>query len=405
MKAIWIICQHAGSPRHGMNYRPYHLARELAALGVDVTVISGSTSHEYYAPPVTTGRYTFEDVDGLRYVWIRTPAYGESRSLGRVKAWAAYLAGLYGIERAGLPKPDAIIVSSPPPYPIVPAARLARRHGAKLVFEVRDLWPLSLVELGNIGVKHPFIRITQAIENYAYSRSDLVVSVLPGAKQHMVSHGLDPGKFLAVPNGAMVLDQATKVDPRVKSAFLGPRFIVGYAGKLGVSNAMDAFVSAAVELAEREDLGFVVIGEGAELERLRELGRPAIDRGGLAFLPRVPKTEVLGMIAAFDLAWVGIKDSPLYSHGISLTKLFDYMNVARPIVLSASAGNDPVSESGCGVTVPPEDARALAAAIVALAKLGRDELERMGTAGRRYLEERHDWKILGNRYHEALFGS
>ncbi len=267
MKSVWIVCQHAGSPRHGMNYRPYHLARELTALGVDVTVISGSTSHEYYAPPVTNGRYTLEDVDGLRYVWIRTPGYGESRSLGRVKAWAAYLAGLYGIGRVGLPRPDAIIVSSPPPYPIVPAARLARRYGSKLVFEVRDLWPLSLVELGGASPRHPFVMLTQWVEDFAYRRSGLVVCVVAGALEYMRSRGLDPGKFLHIPNGVSVANMPPSATT-TRRAFPDRRFIVGYAGKVGIAYGMEALLEAARLLKLRPDIGIAVCGAGKGARKL-----------------------------------------------------------------------------------------------------------------------------------------
>lgn len=317
----------------------------------------------------------------------------------------AYLAGLYGIGRIELPKPDAIVVSSPPPYPIVPAARLAKRHGAKLVFEVRDLWPLSLMEIGSIRKGHPFIRITQMVEDFAYARSDKVVSVLPKTMEYMRSRGLDPSKFVSIPNGIAVSTTECVADPEVRAALPGRRFIVGYAGKLGASNAMDAFIRAAGRLSDRDDVGFAIVGDGAEKSRLAELARTVGAVKNLVFLPRVPKEEIRGKLAAFDAVWVGLKDSPLYEHGVSLTKLFDYMESRKPILFSSGAANDPVTEAGCGITVPPEDDASLAVAIQGLADAHPANLAAMGAAGRRYLEERHDWKILGERYHEALFGS
>lgn len=404
MKSVWIICQHAGSPRHGMNYRPYHLARELAALGVDVTVISGSTSHEYYAPPVTTGRYTFEDVDGLRYVWIRTPAYGESRSLGRVKAWAVYLAGLYGIERAGLPKPDAIIVSSPPPYPIVPAARLARRHGAKLVFEVRDLWPLSLVELGGASARHPFVILTQWVEDFAYRRSDRVVCVVSGALDHMKSRGMDPAKFLHVPNGISLENVGSTPPDAPRRIFTDRRFVIGYAGKVGIAYGIDALLGAAVRLRARADIGIAVVGTGTYRDELSAKAK-ALSLDNIAFLPPVKKDEVPALLAGFDACYLGLRPEPLFRYGVSPTKLFDYMAASKPILWAVDAGNDPVGEAGCGVAAKAGDPESIAAAIARLADAPVSDLAAMGAAGRRYLEERHDWKILGKRYHEALFGS
>ncbi|HPE37192.1 MAG TPA: glycosyltransferase family 4 protein, partial [Spirochaetales bacterium] len=390
-----------GSPRHGMNYRPYHLARELTALGVDVTVISGSTSHEYYAPPVTNGRYTLEDVDGLRYVWIRTPGYGESRSLGRVKAWAAYLAGLYGIGRVGLPRPDAIIVSSPPPYPIVPAARLARRYGSKLVFEVRDLWPLSLVELGGASPRHPFVMLTQWVEDFAYRRSGLVVCVVAGALEYMRSRGLDPGKFLHIPNGVSVANMPPSATT-TRRAFPDRRFIVGYAGKVGIAYGMEALLEAARLLKRRPDIGIAVVGAGTYRD---ELAARADESGldNIRFLPPVPKAQVPDVLAGFDACYLGLRPEPLFRYGVSPTKLFDYMAAAKPIVWAIDSGNNPVEEAACGVGAKAGDPASIARAIERLADEPALERKAMGERGRRYLEERHDWAVLGQRYHEALF--
>ena len=402
--SAWIICQHAGSPRHGMNYRPYYLARELAARGVAVTVFSGSTSHEYHAPPVTTGRYTEEDVDGLRYVWIRTPAYGESRSLGRVKTWAAYLAGLYALPAARWPRPDAIVVSSPPPYPVLPAARLARRFGARLVFEVRDLWPLSLVELGGYSTRHPFVRLTQWVEDYAYRRADLVVSVLPAAESHMRSRGLDPAKYRHVPNGALVPDGPPAApSDAARNLLPGRRFVVGYAGKVGIAYGLDVLVDAAALLRHRTDIGIAIVGGGTDRDALAARAT-ALGLDNVAFMPPVPKAEVPGLLAGMDACWLGLRDEPLFRFGVSPTKLFDYMLAGRPVVMGIRAGNDPVADAGCGITVPPADPRALADAIVRLADSAPDALRAMGEAGHRYLAERHDWKTLGSRYYDILFG-
>jgi glycosyltransferase involved in cell wall biosynthesis len=406
MKRVWIICQHAGSPRHGMNYRPYNVARQLAARGIDVTIFSGSTSHEFYAPPVTTGRYTFEDVDGLRYCWIRTPEYSESKSAGRVLAWLAYLRGLAGITRLGLDAPDAIVVSSPPPYPIVAGASLARRYGARLVFEVRDLWPLSLVELGRISRAHPLIVITQWIEDFAYYRADLVISVLPEAEGYMRGRGLAEGKFAYVPNGVDVsaTPQLSVCDEQntVRRAMPGRPFIVGYVGKAGLANALSAFVGAANELRTRRDIGFAIVGDGSDITALKRQAAD-LDLDNLVFIPSVPKAEVPGILASLDACYLGLKAEPVFRFGISPTKLFDYLLAARPVIMAVDAGNDPVRDAGCGFTVKPEDSKAIAEAVARLADMDRDEREGMGRAGRAYVEANHDWSILGGRYAEILF--
>jgi len=198
---IWIFCPFAGSPRHGMNYRQFYFAREFVRAGHEVLIVSSSYSHQFLVQPKTKGVYTKQNLEGVEYIWIKCPSFNGSADPKRIFNWLVFTARLYGIPRQIAAKPDAIIVSSPIPYPIVPAAYLARRLGARLVFEVRDLWPLSLVALGSYSENNPFIRLTQWVEDFAYRRADLVVSALPKAYEHMKTRGLLPQKFVWISNG------------------------------------------------------------------------------------------------------------------------------------------------------------------------------------------------------------
>jgi glycosyltransferase involved in cell wall biosynthesis len=390
-----------------MNFRPYHIARQLKNHGVDVTVVSASTSHEFYSPPVTTGRYTMENVDGIRYIWIKTPIYRASRSIGRVFAWFSYMAGLWRLPHLKLKKPDIIIISSPPPYPFWPANSLARRYSSALVLDVRDLWPLSLVELGGSSRLHPLVLLTQLLEDWAYKRSDIVVSVLPAAKEYMQSHGLAADKFRYIPNGVDIRSQALP-DPAsaashksVDRPFPGRRFLVGYVGKVGGTYGLDSLVSAAALLENRKDIGIVVIGSGSSRTELINRAAEMV-LNNIMFIPAIPKSDVQAMLASFDVCYLGLRNQALFRYGVSPTKLFDYMAASRPIIMAIAAGNDPVREAGCGISVAPGNPAALAEAICSLADTDVKDLEIMGKAGRLYLETNHDWMILGRHYMAAL---
>ena len=409
-KAVWVICQYAGSPRHGMNYRPYNIGQALKERGFDVTIISGSWSHQFFAPPRTEGIYTLEDVDGLRYCWIRTPAYPESHSSGRVLSWLCFLLHLFPLGRRakalGLPKPDSIIISSPSPYPVLAAARLARYFAARLVFEVRDLWPLSLIELGGYSARHPFMILTQWIEDFAYRHADRVVSVLPVAESYMLSRGMAPGKFVYIPNGITASDIhgvpcGVTYSGLLRAAFSRETFIIGYSGTLGLANALTCLVDAAALLKDNPEIGFAIIGEGAELAALKrrcaELGT-----NNVVFFPSVPKQQIPDLLAQLDACYLGLRAEAVFRFGISPTKLFDYLLAARPVIMAIDAGNDIVAEAGCGITVPPEDPTSLAAAVKRLASISPSERASMGAAGRAYVLEKHHWSVLGERYVHIL---
>lgn len=407
---VWIICQHAGAPRYGMNYRPYNLGRELSAQGIDVTIIGSPFSHQFFASPeLGAGNYTMEEIDGMRYCWVRTADYPESQSLARVRAWWDFAWRLLPLARRaaglGIPAPDTILVSSPPPYAILPAARLAKKFGARLVFEARDLWPLSLIGLGGHSPRHPFIAFTQWVENFACRRADAVVSVPPAAEPYLREHGLDAGKFHHIPNGINLdresLESAEHASDLVRKALPDRRFIVGYTGTVGLANALSHFVEAADLLRGRAEIGFAIIGDGADIPRLKRL---AADKklDNIAFVPAVPKTRIPSILADLDACFLSLKHEAVFRHGVSPTKLFDYLLAAKPVIMAVDAGNDIVGSAGCGITVRPEDPGAIAEAVIALAEMRLEKRQAMGLAGKAYVIKNHEWSELGKRYAKIL---
>jgi glycosyltransferase involved in cell wall biosynthesis len=384
-----------------MEFRHYEIGRELAARGFAVVIISGSFSHLFAHPPTTMGTYTQERVDDLTYWWVDVPNYPRAMSIGRIFNMLVFMLRLYRLPVRRMPVPDAIVVSSPSLFPILPADRWARRLGARLVFEVRDIWPLTLQELGGMPRWHPLVVLMSWFERRAYRVADAVVSVLPAARAHMEARGMAPGKLAIVPNGvsADVLTASPAATPEgVATATRQHGFNVGFVGTLGTANALEALIGAA-QILRDHDIGFVIVGHGSEEERLRDLAR-GLPR--VTFTGPVPKAEVPAALALFDACYVGYHRSPLYRFGISPNKVFDYMAAARPIVLAANAANDPVREAGCGVTVEPDDAAALAQGILALQALEADERARLGQRGRAYVEQVHSYSTLAAEYAAVL---
>jgi glycosyltransferase involved in cell wall biosynthesis len=384
-----------------MEYRHYYMARQLVADGWIVVVVSGSYSHLFTHPPEVSGRYTTEEIDGVRYCWISVPRYSSSLSLGRVANMLVFAQRLARLDARTLPRPDAILVSSPSLFPIVTAARWARRWKARLVFEVRDIWPLTLTELGGPRVV-PLAAVMQLFEDYAYRVADAVVSVLPEAAGHMTSRGMDPRKFAYVPNGiALAGGEAATAAPRsVVDAVRPGTFTVGFVGTLGTANAVETVIDAARILAG-EPVRIVLVGHGAERDRL--LVR-AEGLSNVTFVGPIAKQEVAPALRLFDACYVGFRHSPLYRFGVSPNKLYDYMAAGRPILLASDAANRPVDEADCGRTIPPEDPVALATAIRDLAARPPEELDRLGQNALAYVRGRHDYAVLARRLSAILLG-
>jgi glycosyltransferase involved in cell wall biosynthesis len=391
---IWIVNQYAGSPEHGMEYRHYYLGRELAARGHVVALVSGGYSHLFTRAPHLRGAFTLEELDGLRYCWVAVPHYRRAISVGRVVNMVAFAVRLVHLPTDRLSPPDAILVSSPSLFPIVTASRWARRWDARLVFEVRDIWPLTLRELGGLSRWHPLVAVMQWFEDYAYRVSDRVVSVLPGAAGHMVSRGMAATKFRYLPNGIDLSTAAVGGDApeAVRAAVLPGTFTVGFVGTLARANALETLIDAARLLVD-DDVQVVVVGHGAEREGL--MAR-AGDLSNVTFVGPIPKEQVVAAIRLFDACYVGYRRSSLYRFGVSPNKLYDYMAAGRPILFAAEALNRPVDEAACGRTVAPEDPSALAAAIRSLAASPPDRRAQLGANARAYVAARHNYAVLAD---------
>jgi glycosyltransferase involved in cell wall biosynthesis len=405
---ILLINHYAGSPEHGMEYRPYYLAREWVLAGHRVQIIAAAHSHVRSRQPAAALQPVDEMIAGIAYRWLPTPAYA-GNGLGRVKNIWAFLSRLWreAPQLARAFKPDVVIASSTYPMDIWIARRIARLARAKLVYEVHDLWPASPIELSGMSPWHPFIMLCQKAENDAYRDADVVVSMLPKVAAHMHAHGLDLRKLHIVPNG-IALDEwqaeATPLVPALARQIAALRAtgqsIVGYAGSHGLPNALDVLLDAAA-LMRDEPVSFVLFGDGHEKARLAQRVRDERLTHVCLFAP-VPKAQVPALLNCFDIAYLGWQRLPIYRFGIAPNKLMDYMMAGCPVLHSVAAGNDAVAEAGCGLTVAPESAPEVAAGLRKLLARTVDERAAMGARGRAFVVAHHSYRVLAQHFIDAV---
>lgn len=393
-----------------MEYRPYYLAREWVRAGHHVRIIASAVSHVRSISPTLNKQNSLDEfIDSIHYTWYKTPHYN-GNGVGRVKNIASFVFRLFreGETIAKTFKPDVVIASSTYPMDIWPAHRIAKFANAKLIFEVHDLWPLSPIELGGMSKWHPFIMLVQRAEDYAYRHSSVVVSMLPKVHSYMESRGVALHKLHVVPNGIDTAewenDNVAELGASVRTKIVELKKqglqIVGYAGTHGVANALNTLIDAA-QLLKYEKIVFVLFGGGPDKKKLQHrVEQEKLEN--IIFFDPVNKNQIPVLLSYFDIAYIGWHKQPLYRFGIAPNKLMDYMMARRNILHSVDAGNDPVTEAGCGLTVPPENPKAIALGIRQLLAIDKTEREMMGVRGREFVLTNHTYTVLAASFLKIL---
>jgi len=399
---ILIINHYSGSVELGMEYRHFYLAKELQALGHEVSIVASEFSHLRIAQPVQSTKKWTEHL-GISHLWLSGRSYsgnGKRRLFNMLDFSGSLWHNALNI--AVQRKPEIILASSPHPFCSYGAARLARIAGAKFIFEIRDLWPLSLMELGSMSPNHPLIRLLDHAEAYGCTHAHRVVSLLPCVDDYMARRGINWGKWAWVPNGISPSEWEMPVrisGPAVEtlSTLKAQGFsIVGYAGTHGLANSLDTLLDTA-KLMQGENVVFVLVGGGSEKAALQRWVQ--VERlKNVRFFDPVDKPQIPALLQQFDVAYIGSPRQPLYRFGIAPNKLMDYMMAGRPVLMAIDAGNDPVAEAGCGLSVQPEDPQALAQGIRSLLGLSEDERKVLGQRGQAFVLKNHTYSVLAKRF-------
>lgn len=403
-ETVWIINQYASTPDTGMGGRHFYMARELVRQGYKVYLITAGRHHLLRNPVVSDEHFKLEQADGLNVVWVRVPEYSGAHSKQRILNWFLFSWKIRKLAAVLPDKPDAILASSPSPIVSWGARRLAKKLGARLVFEVRDIWPLTLVTVGGKSERHPLVRLMQHLEDKAYQESDRVVSNLENAVEHMVGRGMNREKFTWVPNGFSLeeVNSRAELDPAIKRLLPENKFIVGYTGTLGLANAMDYLVDAAELLRDYPDIAFVLVGEGDGKQVLQD----KVERKGLNsfyFTGRIPKVQIQSMLSHFDACYIGWLKEDLYRFGIGANKIPEYMYSGKPVIHGYSGACDPIERFAAGLRVEAEDPQALADGILQLYNTSVTERVAMGQRGHEAAISQYEYGILADKMRSVLF--
>lgn len=402
-KTIWIVNQFAGAPDSGWGERHYFLTKPLLSSGYRSVIISSSNNHMFDKKRKFFGLFFYEVIDGVEFFWVKTPKYNPKNFSRFFSMFVyAFLLILLPFFTKKIGKPNVILHSSMSifPFPILYLIKFILGN-PKLIFEVRDLWPLTPILLMGYNENNLFIRFLSWIEKFAYKKSDKIITLFEESVNYIAYKSGDLKKIFVLPNGISVDFFNVNEDiPFFNELKNIDKTIVAYTGTLGFANAMDPFFEL---LSNQNDtlknhFVFLIIGDGYLKTKYQENCKSAKN---VYFLGKIPKEKVHSFLINVDICFIAWHDSKLYNFGVSANKYFDYLLASKPILSAQKGINDPVVKSGAGIIVD-NNPYSINEGLIYLNKLSFIERNNLGKQGYNYVLENHEYKNLSKKLLEII---
>ena len=402
---IWCISKYTSPPKYSkMPTRLFNYCKEWVKMGHHVTYITSDANHlaNY---PATDKAYNKEMIEDIEVYWLKTKKYTKTASAERILSWLDFERRLFGLNTKDMKKPDIVIVSSLSILSIGYGYYLKKKYGAFLVFEIRDIWPLMMVEEANFNKHHPLVLFIGAVEKFGYQFSDLIVGTMPRLDLHIEEIlGHRKFNFYCAPFGVMELSKADEKinlkEELFEHVFPKDKIIIGYAGSMGISNALEPFINTIQQVEKTiPNLYFVLIGSGDLRESFQEQLKICEN---VKFLPRIPQNQVQSFLSKCDAVFLSTTNSKIWNYGQSLNKVIEYMTAGKPILALYYGYQSMINEAECGFFITPELDRsaekAIEATLIEISNMTKNELIEIGQRGKTWITKNRSYSVLAKQY-------
>lgn len=401
---LLILTQYYPPETGAAQNRLHALARRLAFLGMDVSVLTAMPNYPQMkvAKGYRNRFYKYDHADGIKvmrsWIFVKNSRSIFLRLLNYFSfVFSSMLVGLFKLRRT-----DYIFCESPPLFLGITAYLLARFKGAKLIFNVSDLWPESAEKLGLIRSK-TLLGMSTRLEEFLYRKSVLVSGQTRGIVDNIQIRFPDKNVHW-LPNGAELDFFQPDTDSgkwRRENGFSSQDLLAFYGGIFGHAQGLEVILRAAGELAEDSRLKFILMGSGPRKEELLEMHRQ-MKPGNVFFFDNVPKHKMPEVLAAIDFTIIPLKRIELFKGAIP-SKIFESLAMKKPLVLGVEgeAWQLFIDEGKCGLGFIPEDHHDLAEKIRIMTGAENDRKE-MGENARHYVEQHFDRNQIADRFYETI---
>jgi len=398
---IVYVHQHFSTARGHTGTRSYDFARYLVARGHRVTVVTGVYGASDLAEMALERRVTHRTIDGIDLCIINIRHDNKQAFWRRIASFLAFMA-VSTIEVLKIRDADVVFATSTPLTTGLPGTLARWLRGVPFVFEVRDIWPESVVQAG--GLRNPLLRIPAYWAERIFYRAATRIVAVSRRMADWIRGTLGPrgDKVSAIYLGTDIplFSQAQPDLGWRRSHGLEGKFVAVYAGAHGRVNALGWVLKAAAILKADPRLRIVMIGDGLLKAALMVQAR-AEGLDNVVWLDPVPKEKLPGILKACDLGLMTLENVPLFNT-VCPNKFMDYLASGLPVLVNFGGEvADFCREESCGVVVPPEDPKGMAQAIAELAADPARSRE-MGRRGQALAVRQFDRRLLVEQLESVL---
>ena len=401
---IWIINNYSTPPSYGGIVRHYYFSKYLTKMGHNVRIITSSQIHNTQVSMTESNQLiTEKKMDDVNYTFVRTLSY-QKNNWRRIYNMVEFSINCVRVMKKLLKtgeNPDIIYTSSPSPFCCYTAMRFAKKRNIPTVFEVRDLWPLSITEYNqSISENNLAIKVLYAMEKQLYKKADRIIFTMAGGKDYIRDKGWDDqinlDKIIQVNNGIDLIGfQKDSLYHLFDDSILidQTKFKIIFTGSIRTAYKLNIILEVAKLCQEKLPfVEFLIYGDGIEKDNLIKLCSEN-KLLNVSFKGRVEKKYIPFILSNANLTLLHSKNVDINKYGMSQNKLFEYLAAAKPVLVTVKSRYSLVEENNCGIQCQDQEPETIFNAIQSLVKLPADEYEEMSNRAHNVAQE-YDYPIL-----------
>lgn len=389
---IWCISKYGTPEAYGPSTKLFNTAMSLSK-HFDVTLIS-SNSNPKASYPISLNKINIESFNTLKHVWINLPNYKKSRSFKRFIGWLLFDHYLDSIVDSINEIPDVIIISSLPITTIRWALKMKKNHGSKVIFEVRDIYPLTMLEMG-YSKHNPIIKYFAYLEKRGYEEADSIVGTMSQLSLH-VENILDFKKethYSPIGLSPLFLYKQDKLDLTLPSN----KTIVGYTGSLGKANNLEPLIELMKLNKNNDKIHFLFVGDGEYLDELHKMCLPNLTLTGF-----IPPKDVYKALNSIDILLLSVHKSRVLDYGQSMNKFREYLAAGKPIIANYYGFIEEHLKTKGIFYVSHNDVESINNKLQELSSIDRNELKKIGLENSSIAAKHYDYETINFAYYNII---